>query len=130
MLGGKKKKILIIDDEEDFGKMVKMNLEDSGEYEVKAENKGQNGLNTVKKFKPDLILLDIMMPKIDGLNVLEDLKKDKATSSVPVVLLTAVKTDEIKLKAAQLYGEDYLEKPVTTQKLKDTIEEVLRRTSK
>lgn len=62
----KEKKILIVDDEEDFTKLIKLNLERTGEYEVEIENGGLRGLAAAREFKPDLILLDILMPDMEG----------------------------------------------------------------
>lgn len=121
-----KKKILIIDDEKDFTQMVKLNLEQSGKYEVGIENKGPNALSAAKKFKPQLILLDILMPGVDGFKVLEMLKKDFSTVSIPVIMLTAVMTEEAKGKATSLYDEGYIEKPVNAEVLEAEIDKVFK----
>ncbi len=122
-----KKKILIIDDEATFAQIVKLNLEESGEYEVKTENKGANGFAMAKEFRPELILLDIMMPDVDGFKILKTLKNDDDTINIPVIMLTAVGSDSAKLKAVQMYCEDYILKPVTTEGMKEKIEKVLKR---
>jgi len=121
-----KKKVLIVDDEKDFTQMVKLNLEKTGKFEVEIENKSQNGLAVAKRVKPDVILLDILMPQIDGFKVLEQLKKDYSTISIPVIMLTAITTDEAKSKSTSLYDEGYIEKPVTAEVLEREIESVLR----
>ncbi len=121
-----KKKILIIDDEKDFTQMVKLNLEKSGRFEVFIENKSPHALAAAKRFTPDVILLDILMPEMDGFKVLELLKKDYNTISIPVVMLTAVMTDEAKAKSTSLYDEGYIEKPVTAEELEREIEKVMR----
>lgn len=122
-----KTKILMIDDEQDFCKLVKMNLEQVGDYYVVISSNSKQGIKLAKKEKPDLILLDIMMPGVDGFKVLEVLKKDSATMAIPVVMLTAQLGDESKLKAMQLFDEAYLTKPIDTYELKTKIDEVLRR---
>lgn len=121
-----KKKILIIDDEKDFTQMVKLNLEKGGRFEVSIENKSPHALAAAKRYTPDVILLDILMPEMDGFKVLELLKKDYNTISIPVVMLTAVMTDEAKAKSTSLYDEGYIEKPVTAEELEREIEKVLR----
>jgi DNA-binding response OmpR family regulator len=121
------KKILVIDDDENVTEIVKASLEGSGEYQVMVENKGTRGLYAARKLKPDLILLDIIMPEVDGFEVLKSLKRDDETISIPVVMLTAVDSECSKLKAVQRYSEDYLTKPLTGEQLKTKIGEVLTR---
>lgn len=116
-------RILIIDDEKDFTDAVKLNLEDSGAYEVMTENKGVNALAAAKSFRPDLILLDIIMPDIDGGAVLTKLKEDPATTAIPVVFLTAIVTEsEVNLKDSFIGGHPFIAKPVTTRQLVECIE--------
>lgn len=121
------KKILIIDDEEYFGKLAKKNLELLGDYDVSAVTNGIEGVSLAKKIKPDLILLDIMMPGIDGFEVLKRLKGDPDTLIIPVVMLTAREDEESKLKASKLYDESYLTKPIESEELKNKIEDILKR---
>jgi len=120
-----KKKILIIDDEKDFCYFIKANLELFPGYEVIIATSGEKGLRISSKEKPDLILLDVMMPKMDGLEVLGKLKQDMKTMDIPVLMLTAKNEDESKMDAADLYSVDYLIKPVETNTLKSKIDEVL-----
>lgn len=122
-----KVRILVIDDEEDFGKLVKMTLELEGYYEVYIAKNGKQGIALSKKVDPDLILLDIIMPEMDGFAVLEKIKNDKDTMGVPVVMLTAVADDASKLKATELYNEEYITKPIEVAELKAKIEEILNR---
>ena len=121
------KKILIIDDDKDFTEIVKTSLEGSGEYQVMVENKGTRGLYAARKLKPDLILLDLRMPYMDGFEVLEALKKDAKAMSIPVVMLTAVDSEDAKIKAVQQYSEDYLTKPLSAKVLKTKIDEILKK---
>lgn len=116
-------KILIIDDEENFTRLVKLNLEKTGKYEVKIENKGSLGLIAAKEFKPDLILLDVMMPGVDGGDVCNQLKDEKATKNIPIVFLTAVVNEkEIKENNGIIGGHPFIAKPVDTGELIDVIE--------
>ncbi|MBI4846123.1 MAG: response regulator [Candidatus Omnitrophica bacterium] len=120
-----KKKILLIDDEVSFVEMVKLSLDDLGIYEVKAEYSGKLGLETAEKFLPDLIILDMMMPDINGMEVLEELRKYEDTEKTPVVVLSALKSELLKRASAQCYGEFYLEKPILFIDLLKKIEEIL-----
>jgi len=124
------KKVLIIDDEEDLTFFVKANLELAGDYEVNIANSGKEGLKIAARYKPDLILLDIMMPHMDGFEVLERLKNTPKTTSIPVIMLTAKGDEDSKVKSATLYNECYIVKPVQIEFLKAKIEEVLERTHK
>ncbi|MDD5513614.1 MAG: response regulator [Candidatus Omnitrophica bacterium] len=121
-----KSKILIIDDEKDFCRLLKKNLELFGNFAVSMATSGKEGLKLAGKTIPDLILLDIMMPEMDGFKVLEKLKSDRKVSGIPVVMLTA-KGDEVsKLRAAQLQSVKYLTKPVEIQDLMAILEKVLK----
>jgi len=122
-----KKRILIIDDELDFCRMIKMNLETKGDFNVDFATNSKKGVGLAKKLKPDLILLDIRMPNVDGFAVLKELKNSSQTMSIPVVMLTALADMDSQIQAAELYTEDYLTKPIDTQALKLKIDEVLRR---
>lgn len=122
-----KKKILMVDDEENFAYIVKMNLEQSGEYEVGIETDPTKALSGAVSYKPDLILLDIMMPKMDGFQVLEALKKNNETASIPVLMLSALRDDSAKYKSAERYSEGYIEKPVAAEELRMRIEKIIQR---
>ena len=121
------RRVLIIDDEKDYIEVLKIRVVDAGDFDVFSARSGREGLATAKKEKPDLILLDIRMPKMDGFEVLKRLKKMPETVSIPVIMLTADCDEESKLKAAALFDEDYLVKPVEQEQLKAKIEEVLKR---
>ena len=121
------KKILMIDDEKDICSLIKQNLELSGDHKVIIANNGKDGIAAAIHNKPDLILLDIIMPGLSGFDVLKKLKETEETTAIPVVMLTAVGTEEAKEKAMSLYNEDYLVKPVSTAVLRAKIEEVLSR---
>lgn len=117
-----KKKILLVDDEEAFGRMVKLNLEKTGEYEVKIETKGAQALDSVKEFRPDLILLDIVMPDVDGAEIARQIESEEALKNIPLVFLTAIaKEDEVVSEGGIIGGYPFIAKPVTTEKLIDSI---------
>lgn len=118
-----KKKILIIDDEENFTKMVKLNLEERGEYVVKTENNSNNAFAAAKEFKPDLILLDIIMPGMDGGDVASELKTDNTLKGIPVVFLTAIiKENEIDSQDGFIGGHPFIAKPISVEELIKCIE--------
>ncbi len=118
-----RKKILVIDDEKDFTKLIKRNLELTGKYEVRTENKGLLGLAAAKEFKPDLILLDILMPDVDGGEVGCELENDPETKGIPVIYLTAVvNKEEVDRNEGFIGGHPFIAKPVSTYELIDYIE--------
>lgn len=113
-----KKKILFVDDEETFAKMMKIVLEESGEYEIKVETKGAKVVSTAKEFKPDLVLLDIIMPDLDGCEVLQRLQEEDSLKNIPVVFLTAlVRENEVLSRNGIISGYPFIAKPVTIEKL-------------
>ena len=120
-------KILIIDDEKDIGGFVKKFLELTPGFRVIVATNGHEGLNLAAREKPDLILLDIIMPRMDGFAVLKALKDNLNTTAIPVIMLTALDTDEAKEKTLSLYHEDYIVKPFKAEELKAKIEDVLSR---
>lgn len=120
----KQVKILVIDDEADFSFFLKKNLERFA-YQVLVASDGKEGIKLARRHKPNLIFLDIMMPGIDGFEVLETLKSDKDTLSIPVIMLSGRDDQEAQAKAASLYDEAYLIKPVEVEELHSRIEQVL-----
>ncbi len=117
-----KRTILIIDDEISFAEMVKLNLEDTEDFEVRTEYQGVDGVKSAMEYDPDLILLDIMLPDKDGFDVLRELKENEKTKAIPVIMLTALKSDPVKFKAVTLYAEEFMVKPVTMRMLVEKIE--------
>ena len=121
-----KKRILIIDDEEDFTEIVKFNLEKTGKYEVRTEDKGINGLAAVRAFRPDLILLDILMPDMNGSDVAIQIKNDESVKDIPIVFLTAVMTkEEVASYGEVIGGHPFIAKPVSVESLIDCIEKYI-----
>jgi CheY-like chemotaxis protein len=113
-----KKKILIIDDEEDFGKMVKLNLERTGEFDVKYETRGGNAISAAREFQPHLIFLDVIIPDVDGGEIMANLRDTSGVKDIPIVFLTAIITDkEASQQEGIVAGRPFLAKPVTTAKL-------------
>lgn len=120
-----KKNILVIDDEPDLCTTVKARLE-ANNFNVLTALSGQEGLDKVKEYKPDLVILDLMMPVMDGFEVCQRLKKDALTSSIPVVVLTALEQEEAAKRALSLGAEGYLVKPFEQESLLFTIREFLK----
>lgn len=119
-------KILVIDDEKDFCFFVKENLELTGNCEVTCAFNGEEGLALAGHKKPDIVILDLLMPKMDGRSVLDKLKQNSATSDTPVILLTAIDPTEARLRVPGLPKEAYLTKPVTLENLRKTIDKLLQ----
>lgn len=127
-----KKKILLIDDEEDFCFFVKKNLEQTREFEVITTTSGEEGIKLARLKKPDLVLLDILMPKVTGPDVVEVLLNDQKTKNIPVIFLTAMVTQrEIGVESMKnIGGRDFIAKPVDTERLLNSIKMVLEEESK
>jgi CheY-like chemotaxis protein len=124
----KKIRILLVDDEKDFVKMVKWNLEKTGRYKVIVETEGRHALAVAKVAKPDLILLDVMMPGIDGGDVERQIKNDEDLADTPVIFLTAIiKEEEINSKDGTIAGHVFLSKPVHLSKLIQCIEDKIKK---
>jgi len=122
-----KTRILVIDDEPSLTRMIKLNLERSDAYEVYTENEGLNAIDAVRDFRPDLILLDIMMPDKSGDDIAQELRDDPRLCNIPIVFLTALVTqDEAGAQASKIGGNIFLAKPVSTDELVAVIEKTLK----
>jgi len=104
-----KKHILIVEDEEFIASLYKMNLEQKG-VEVTTVYNGQQAIDTLKTITPDLMLLDLLMPEVDGFEVLERLKKNKQKISFPIIILTNLSQQIDKKKCEKMGAEDYIVK--------------------
>lgn len=120
------KTILIIDDEKAIQNVMKAFLEDAGYITVLADD-GLDGIEKFHRYNPDLVLLDLMLPKIDGFAVCELIRKE---SQVPIIMLTARDDDDSQIKGLDVLADDYITKPVTMPLVVRRIEAVLRRTEK
>lgn len=119
-----KKKVLIIDDEKDILELVSIILSESDISVYRAED-GLSGLEIAREEKPDLILLDIMMPEIDGWEVLKMLKIDEQTKDIPVAMLTCKTETRDKVLGIQEGAIDYITKPFAPDGLLTKVEEIL-----
>jgi CheY-like chemotaxis protein len=121
-----KKRILMVDDEPALTRMAKLNLERTGNYEVRTENQGSKAIAAAKEFKPDLIFLDVMMPDMSGDEVAAQLKEDPLLANIKFIFMTAIVTkEETGDLGANIGGNIFLAKPVKTDELIATIERVL-----
>jgi two-component system alkaline phosphatase synthesis response regulator PhoP len=121
-----KTKILIVEDEKDIVRMLEYNLKKEG-YATASIRKGDGAADLAAKERPDLILLDLMLPGVDGLEVCRSLKKDPNTSSIPVIILTAKSKEPDKVVGLELGADDYVTKPFSPRELIARIKAVLRR---
>jgi twitching motility two-component system response regulator PilG len=119
------KKILIVEDEESLLKLESILLTTKG-YHVRGATTGAAALEAVAEEPPDLVLLDVMLPGVDGFEVCERLKKDPETSHIPVVFLTAKKTPEDEARGRNAGAAEYITKPFKSAMVMGTIEKLLQ----
>ncbi len=115
-----KKVILVVDDEPHIGNLIKLTLRDR--YTVHEAYTGEEALQQLKRIKPDLILLDIMMSGMDGFQLLQNIREISAMKKVPVVFLTAKSQLQDKMRAIELGADDYITKPFDPLELENKIE--------
>ncbi|MEM1158066.1 MAG: response regulator [Verrucomicrobiota bacterium] len=121
-------KILIIEDEPDVVDMIELGLHGAGLKTISAAD-GEAGLRKAREESPDLLILDLMIPKLSGLEVCKNLRKDPATSSLPIIMLTA-KADEVdRIVGLELGADDYVTKPFSPRELVLRVKSILRRAS-
>ena len=118
-----KKRIFIVDDESGFTRLLKLTLEKTGGYQVLEENDGTNAWRAAREFKPDIIFLDIVMPKIDGGDVAQQIRSDPALAHVPIIFLTAIVSQ--KETNSEIGGFPFLAKPVSLDAITQCIREHL-----
>jgi CheY-like chemotaxis protein len=123
-----KTRILLIDDEVSFTRLLKLNLEQKGEFEVRVENRSTNAVAVAKEFKPDLMLLDVIMPQLDGGQVAARFKADPALANIPIVFLTAtVRKKEVDDHRGVIGGFPFIAKPVTLEAVLQTVDKYVPR---
>ncbi|MCH2449323.1 MAG: response regulator transcription factor [Gracilimonas sp.] len=120
------KTILVVDDEKDLLDLIEYNLKKEGFSVLKAEN-GEEGIKIAKEHKPDLVLMDIMMPKMDGMEAVEKMRGDDDLKSIPIIFLTARSDEKTEVEGLNKGGDDYITKPISTTKLISRIKAVMRR---
>ena len=121
-------KVLIVDDEEHIVELLQFNLVNAG-YKVITANNGLDALKKVKENKPDLLLLDLMLPGMDGLDVCKEIKRDKETSKTSIIMLTAKSEELDKILGLELGADDYITKPFSIRELLARVKAVLRRSN-
>ncbi len=120
-----RKRLVYIEDEQEMIDLVRLILTRKG-FEVIGANGGREGLDTVRKENPDLVLLDLMMPDLDGWEVYQQMKADEATRAIPVIVVTAKAQSIDKVLGLHIAKvEDYISKPFSPQELIDSVEKVL-----
>jgi CheY-like chemotaxis protein len=122
----KKTKVLVVDDEEDFLKITKINLEETSDYEVVGLTSAKDIVSEVKSIKPDIILMDILMPTLGGIGACSLLNKDPQTQNTPIIIVSAADKDIYVNKAYREGVVNYLVKPIDKKDLIAKIELALR----
>ena len=120
------KKILIVDDEAGFTRLMKLTLQKNGDYEVYEENDGSRAWETARQVRPDLILMDIVMPKMDGGDAAAKIRNDADLAGIPIVFLTAIVSKKEAVRGELIGGFPFLSKPVSLESLITCIKENCR----
>ncbi len=116
--------ILVVDDEPEITEIIEAFLENAG-YNVKVENQPHNAIPLARELKPDLILLDIMMPGMDGYQICNQIKEDPNMSETPVIFLTGKDTKDDQGKSFQVGGDMFIKKPFSCERLLEIVNIVL-----
>ena len=122
----KEKKIVVVEDEPDLVDVVTYNLEREG-YSVLASQRGDEGLNLIRSEAPDLVLLDLMLPGMDGLSICRQMKSDSSTKEIPIIIASAKGEESDVVIGLEMGADDYLAKPFSPRELLARIRAVLRR---
>ncbi|EOU1218194.1 response regulator transcription factor [Clostridium perfringens] len=122
------KKVLIVDDEEHIRELIKFNLKKEG-YDIEVAVNGTEALNIIREIKFDLILLDLMLPEIDGLEVCKEIRRNEETSDIPVMMITAKGEEFDKVLGLELGADDYITKPFSIRELMARVKALLRRSN-
>lgn len=118
--------VLVIEDEKNILELVKYNLEQEG-YRVLTANCGDSGLDVARKQNPDLVILDLMLPEIDGIEICKTLKQNEKTLFIPIIMLTAKSQEADRVVGLELGADDYVTKPFSPRELMARVKAVLRR---
>jgi len=119
-------KVLIVEDDPDISNIVAFYLTGEG-YSVGVASDGTNGLKQVKENLPDLLILDLRLPELDGLEICKILRRDSNTSALPILMLTAMAEESDKIVGLELGADDYVTKPFSTKELVGRVKALLRR---
>ncbi|MDP1853188.1 MAG: response regulator [Candidatus Omnitrophota bacterium] len=119
-----KKRILLVDDEIGFTNMMRLYLEKAGDYEVMIENDSSRALGIVKKFNPDMIFLDVLMPQKDGGEIAKEIRSEPAFKNIPIVFMTAIAdSSQSTAKGGTIGGYQFLPKPISGSQVLSCIKE-------
>src|SRR5712675_667418 len=121
------KRVLLIEDDRDIVELVRYNLEREG-FQVAAANDGATGLVQVRKSPPDMLLLDLMLPKLSGLEICRDIRRDQALNRLPILMLTARGEEADRVVGLEMGADDYVTKPFSPRELVARVKALLRRT--
>jgi len=121
-----RKTVLVVDDEKFVRELIKIKLGRLGLTVIEAEN-GVEAVETARNRRPDLILMDLMMPKMNGFEACEKLKAIPQTAHIPIIMLTARGEEDSQVKGVSLGAADYISKPFSPQQLADLVLEILQR---
>lgn len=121
-------KILVVDDEEHIRELIKFNLENNG-YRVIGADNGLDALKMTKEENPNLLLLDLMLPGMDGYDVCKEIRKDNNISTTPIIMITAKGEEFDKVLGLELGADDYITKPFSVRELMARVKAILRRTN-
>ncbi len=117
------KRVLLVDDDRDFARLTKQGLEATGQYEVRTENWAEDAVATARQFRPDVVLLDILMPRMPGGNVVVLFEKDPELKTVPLIFLTgAIRKEQVEEHEGIICGRPCVAKPATLEAIVEAIE--------
>jgi len=120
------KRILIIEDDRDIIELVRYNLTNEG-FQVTAASDGSTGLAQIKKSPPDLLLLDLMLPKLSGLDICKEVRRDQSLNRLPILMLTARGSEADRVVGLEMGADDYVTKPFSPRELVARVKALLRR---
>ncbi|MCC7442109.1 MAG: response regulator transcription factor [Bdellovibrionales bacterium] len=121
-----RERVLVIEDEEDIAELLKVNLEGQG-YSVKVASTGEAGIKAVQAEKPGLVLLDLMLPGMDGLEICRKLRAEESKGRIPIVMITAKGSEEDVVRGLEAGADDYVTKPFSPKVVLARVQAVLRR---
>ena len=119
-------KILIVDDNTDLLNVLRLGFKEAG-YAVRTAGNGTDALKKVRSFRPDLILLDLVLPEMDGFVICETLKRDRATAAIPIVLLTGLSSQLSRFAGLETGANEYLTKPFNFEDVLSKVKRLLER---
>jgi len=124
-----RKKILVVDDDADLVELIRFNRTQAG-YAIGTASNGVEAIKKARSWQPDLIVLDIMMPELDGFAVCEILRRDPATAGIPIMMLTALSSELGRMAGLDSGASDFITKPFSPRLLAQKIDELLQKVSK